>query len=188
MSTSENNRNINTITGDAFYSMDFSEQLKYFNEILQIHKSVKDASNFLNISSDNISRKFNRAGYKFNKILCQFVKKDLNKTSLPNDPTIKTSLKKDFIKPKTTIQQNKSSQKSSPISNSTTFITPEILQNGITFKFFYTPTGYNKKFSSSVDDAVLTEFTKMIDKYSYINLNSHLSNAMSLYIEYLKTL
>ncbi|EOU1502871.1 hypothetical protein [Clostridium perfringens] len=158
----------NYISSEEFKQLSLEEQINIINKGINKEGTLKKVCENIGINSKHWSEKFRNAGYVFSKADKGFHKND-NLESKETKKVIKSNPQESIIKQ---TQTNKIKKTDSLVGN--------------TFTFYYKPTGNNKKMGASVDTEVYKEFEKLCNKFNYINVSGHVSNALALYIKTLE--
>lgn len=165
------------ILAEEFKKFNLEEQIKIINRGIQKEGTLKKACEKIGINSKHWSEKFRNAGYVFSKVDKGFFKND----DIKQPKETKNESKKE-IKEALETEQHPTTEVKKTVNaskKSGAFVKSS-------FDFYYQSTGNNKKMGASVDTEVYKQFEKLCNKYNFINVSAHVSNALALYIETLE--
>ena len=185
--------NYKEITAEQFKELNIEEQVNIINEGIKAEGTLTKACSYIvsekdkdkegqpkAINKKHWSEKFRNAGYVFSKLNKGFYKEDspiLKKTEIINnndgEPIEVTTTYKEVNKG--IPAENKKINKKAGASH------------GFTFDFYYNPCGKTKKIAGNIDSEIYKEFEILCNKYKFINVSGHLSNAIALYIQHLNS-
>lgn len=166
-----------SINSEEFKKLDLEKQIEIINRGIQKEGTLKKTCEKIGINSKHWSEKFRNAGYIFSKVDKGFFKNN------------------DIKQPKETKKESKEEIKESPATEQQSTAELKNIVKGSkkagafvknSFDFYYQPSGNNKKMGASVDTEVYKQFEKLCNKYNFINVSAHVSNALALYIETLE--
>lgn len=187
--------NYKEVTGEQFKSLSIKEQVNIINEALKSEGTQKKAfACFINengkpINGKHYSASFRNAGYINTKVsiegkeVAQFLTAKEMEQIPATGTTAGTKAKAIPIDAPKEIKINKSKKVRDNNSNNNN----NSVAKGFSFNFYYEPCGLTKKIAGNIDSEVYKEFEILCNKYKFINVSGHISNAIALYIQQLNS-
>lgn len=165
------------INSSEFKKLDLEKQIEIINNGISTKGTLKKICDEIGINSKHWSEKFRNSGYIFSKLDKGFFKNNDIQSKEETKNKSEVNMKKVSTSKQEQVNQYKKTGKI--IKKTGAFV-----KNS--FDFYYQPTGNNKKMGASVDTEVYKQFEKLCNKYNFINVSAHVSNALALYIETLE--
>lgn len=170
-------KNYKEITREDFLKLSADEKAELLNNGLSDGLSLQAVCDGIGISRKDISERLRKQhGYVFQKHgeVKQFIKAngiiEESKEPTKTAPATKKEQPKQEVKKVVNHEPKKENRKAE-----------------YSFDFYYKPAGSVKKIGASVDIEVLKEFEALCNKYNFINVSAHVSNALALYVQELNS-